>query len=132
MTRGAGGTEGGAGLFIVGLSMAGAGLYLLLDSITVHSGFQFGLALWTFGGYGLSGGAMLIPMAVGIGFIFRNARSPFGWILSVGGLLAIVLGVIMKLQINLRAMSMLELMVIVVLIAGGLGLFAKSLAPKPK
>lgn len=129
MTRGAGGTPGGSLSFFVGLSMACAGLYLLLGSISVHSGFGLGMVLWNVGGrFGLTSGALLIPFLAGVGVIFYNSKNPLGWILSVGSLTAIILGVIMSLQLSIRSMSLLEMLIILVLLAGGLGIFAKSLA----
>lgn len=130
MMRGAGGTPGGIGLFIVGLAMFSAGMYLLLNSIVVHSGFHMGLALWSFGRFGLTSGAMLLPLAVGIGFIFYSARSLIGWVLVIGSMGAIILGVIMSLQISIRSMTLLEMILLLVMIAGGAGLFAKSLSAK--
>ena len=132
MTRGAGGTPGGSLSFFLGLSMASAGLYLLLSSITVHSGFGLGLVLWNVGGrFGLTSGVLLIPFLAGVGVIFYNSKNSLGWILSVGSLAAIVLGVIMSLQISMRSMNLLELLLILVLLAGGLGIFAKSLVSSP-
>lgn len=127
MTRGAGGTSGGAWSFFIGLTMATAGIYLLLSSIAVHSGFGFRSTLWQVGGVGLTSGALLIPFIAGVGWIFYNAKSPFGWVLSVGSLGAIIVGVIMSIQVSIRSMSLLEMLIMLVLIAGGLGLFAKSL-----
>lgn len=127
MMRGAGGTPGGIGLFVVGLAMFSAGMYLLLNSIVVHSGFHFGARLWSIGGIGLTGGAMLVPLLVGIGFIFYSARSFIGWVLAASSLGAIILGVIMNLQISMRSMTLLEMIMLLVLIGGGAGLFAKSL-----
>lgn len=128
MNRGAGGSPGGAGSFFIGLAMAATGAYLLLNSIIVHTGFGFGLVLWNVGSYGLTGGVMLVPLMVGIGMIFYSAKSPWGWILAASALAAIVIGVFMNIQIGMRSMSLLEMILIFILLAGGLGLFAKSLA----
>lgn len=130
--RGAGGTPGGVGQFILGLVLLSSGLYLLLSSIVVQSGFGFGSVLWRMGGFGLTSGAMLVPLLVGIGVIFFSARNPIGWVLALGSLVAIILGVIMSLQIRIRSMSMLEMLIILILIGGGTGLFLKSLYSSEK
>ena len=52
--RGAGGTPGGLGEFLVGLAMAVAGGYLLTQQVTVTSGF------WHFWGYNAFG-LTLVP-----------------------------------------------------------------------
>jgi hypothetical protein len=128
--RGAGGTPGGSMSFIIGLIMACAGFYLLLDNIVVSQGFGFGSTLYRIpygSGWNVTGGSLLIPFMFGVGWIFYNARAPWGWILAGGALAAIVFGVIMSLSINIRAMSLLDLIIILVLMVGGLGIFARSL-----
>lgn len=131
-SRGAGGTPGGTPIFVLGLIMACAGGYLLLDNIVVSHGFSLGYALYRVplgggGGFGITGGGLLIPFMFGVGWIFYNARSVWGWILAAGSLVAIVFGVLMSLSISIRTMSLLDLIIILVLLVGGLGLFARSL-----
>ena len=131
-SRGAGGTPGGTPIFFLGLIMACAGGYLLLDNIVVSHGFSLGYALYRVplgggGGVGITGGGLLIPFMFGVGWIFYDAKSVWGWILAAGALGAIVLGVLMSLNITIRTMSLLDLIIILVLLVGGLGLFARSL-----
>lgn len=128
--RGAGGTSGGSMAFVFGLLMASVGGYLLLDNIVVASNWGLGVALYHIGyggGWNVSGGALLIPFMFGVGWIFYNARAVWGWILAGGSLAAIIFGVLMNLSISLRTMSLLNLLIILVLMVGGLGLFASSL-----
>lgn len=128
--RGAGGTSGGSLAFVIGLIMASAGGYMLLDNIIVSNSWGFGAPLYRIGyggGFNVTGGALLIPFMFGVGWIFYNARSLWGWILAGGSLAAIIFGVIINLSINLRTMSLLNLIIILVLMVGGLGLFARSL-----
>ena len=126
--RGAGGTPGGSLAFILGLIMATAGGYLLLDNIIVSNNWGWGAPLYRFGGgFSVTGGALLIPFMFGVGWIFYNARSVWGWILAGGSVAAIIFGVIINLSITMRTMSLLNLIIILVLMVGGLGLFARSL-----
>jgi hypothetical protein len=128
--RGAGGTSGGSLSFVVGLIMACAGGYMLLNSIVVSSGWGFGAPLYRIGyggGFNITGGALLIPFMFGIGWIFYNARSVWGWIMAGGALAAIIFGVIINLSITMQSMPLLNLIVILVLMVGGLGMFARSL-----
>jgi hypothetical protein len=129
-SRGAGGTPGGSLSFVFGLMIASAGLYMLLDNIVVSQGFRFGSALYHIsygGGWNVTGGSLLVPFMLGVGWIFYNARAPWGWIFAVGSLGAIILGVIMSLTISMRTMSLLNIIIILILVVGGLGLFARSL-----
>jgi len=50
-----------------------------------------------------------------------------GWLLSAGSLIALVFGVISSVNFTLRGMTAFDLLVILVLVFGGLGLFVKSL-----
>ena len=125
--RGAGGTPGGAGRVFLGLAMMIAGGYLFLSAIRVHNLFGFGYSLYAFGPVRMTTGMTLIPLVLGIGLIFYNARNPLGWILGLGSLLAICVGVIASIHFSFSSMSLFDLLVILTLFVGGAGLFMSSL-----
>lgn len=128
--NGAGGTSGGTGQFILGLLMMCGGFYLLLSGIVVSSNFGMSTRLFGFGsGFGITSGMILIPMFIGVGMVFYNSRNYLGWILAIGSLGALIMGVIASVSLNLRTMSAFDLIVILVLAIGGLGLFLRSLKP---
>ena len=118
--KGAGGTSGGIGMFLGGLAMVIAGAYLLLTRVSVHSGG------WHFYGYNAFG-LTLIPLLIGIGVLFYNGRSILGWLLTAGGALIIVVGIIANLQIYLQPTSLFDTLMMLGLLAAGLGLVARSL-----
>jgi len=124
--RGAGGTEGGIGRFLVGFAMFAIGLYLFLSSIWVGGSFWGGV-LFGFGGFGLTTGMMLIPFIFGVGMIFYDSRSIAGWGLGGGSIVLILVGILRSLEFHLRPMSLWDLLLILVLTFGGVGLFASSL-----
>ncbi|MEM9557584.1 MAG: hypothetical protein AAGC60_25215 [Acidobacteriota bacterium] len=124
--RGAGGTDGGIGRFVLGLAMFIGGGYLFLSSIYVGGGFGLGYSLFSFGWGSLTTGMVLIPFIFGVGLIFYRAKHPIGWLLAGGSLLALTFGIIQSLRLSLRPMNAFELLVILVLIFGGLGLFFSS------
>lgn len=125
--HGAGGTPGGAGRFFLGLAMCIAGGYLFLSAIRVTHVFGFGHVLFHVGSARLTGGMILLPLAFGVGLLFWNARNPLGWLLSLGSLLALCVGVIASIHFSLAGMSLFELLVILVLLCGGAGLVLGSL-----
>jgi hypothetical protein len=125
MARGAGGSPGGTGRFFLGLAMIIGGGYLFLSSIRV--GFGWGHGLFRMGGYTLTGGMVLIPAIFGFVLIFFNAKNPIGWVLACGSVLALSYGVIRSIQFHLIGMTAFDLIVILVLLFGGIGLFAGSL-----
>jgi uncharacterized protein len=120
--KGAGGTPGGVGAFFGGLAMVIAGSYLLLTRVTVTSN------PWHFYGYNAFG-LSLVPLLVGIGMLFFNGRSIAGWFLTAAGALIIVVGIIANLNIYFQPSSLFDTIVILGLMAGGLGLVARSLRP---
>lgn len=129
--RGAGGNEGGEWQFLIGIVMMIAGFYLLFNSIVIDSRFGLGMRLYGIGGLGITSGMLMIPFIAGVIFIFYSARNPIGWLLSIGSLVALIVGVLANSQFSFRGMSAFDLIVILVLSFGGLGLFLRSLKHNP-
>ncbi len=129
--RGAGGTSGGLSQFFIGLTMLCGGGYLLLSSITVTTNFGLGAQLYRFSangsGYGITSGMIMIPFMFGVGIVFYNSRNWLGWLLTIGPIVALVFGVVSSIRFNMRTMSAFDLITILVLAVGGLGLFLRSL-----
>jgi hypothetical protein len=118
--RGAGGTSGGIGMFLLGLAMTVAGAYILTNRVTVTSGFW---QLWGYNTFGLS----LLPLIFGIGILFFNGKSIAGWVLLFIGIVIIFTGILMNLQIYFQSTSLFNTIIMLVLLAGGIGLVARSL-----
>jgi hypothetical protein len=118
--RGAGGTSGGIGIFLIGLAMAVAGGWLLTNQVTVTSGY------WQWGGYNAFG-LTLIPLIAGIAVLFFNGRSVVGWLLTFCGAIIILAGIITNLDIYFRPTSLFNTLMMLTLLAGGIGLVARSL-----
>lgn len=118
--RGAGGTRGGVGEFLLGFGMSVAGAYLLTQRVTVTSGYW---TLWGYNAFGLS----LLPLLFGIGLLFFNGRSVAGWLLTFAGVVIILAGVIANLGVYFQPTSLFNTLVMLVLLAGGIGLVARSL-----
>ena len=127
MARGAGGSDGGTGTFLIGLIMMIGGGYLLLNGIVVRPNFGFGARVFGIGGVPITSGMILIPFMFGVGMIFYNSRNWIGWIFAAGSLVALVFGVIANMTLQLAGMSAFDLIVILVLLVGGIGLFLRSL-----
>lgn len=117
-----GGTSGGLGEFLIGCVMVCVGGYLLTNQVSVVSSY------WNFWGTS-SFGITLIPMLFGIGILFWNGRSAVGWFLTVAGALFILAGVIANMHIYFQQASLFNVLVMLVLLVGGLGLIARGLIP---
>ena len=118
--RGAGGTEGGFGTFILGFIMTVAGGWLLTNQVMVTTG---GWMIWGHNAFGLS----LIPLVIGIALLFFNGRSIAGWLLTIAGTVIIFVGILTNLDIYFRPTSLFNTILMLVLLAGGIGLVARSL-----
>jgi hypothetical protein len=118
--RGAGGTSGGIGEFLIGLAMTVAGAYLLTNWVVVTS------SLWTMWGYNTFG-LSLLPLIFGIGILFFNGKSIIGWILLFIGVVVIFTAIIMNLQIYFQSTSLFNTIAMLMLLFGGIGLIARSL-----
>jgi hypothetical protein len=118
-----GGTAGGLGSFLLGAVMTAAGGYLLLNQVTVTTGF------WSFYGYNTFG-LSLVPLLFGILLLFYNGRGILGWLLVLGGLAIIGAGILMNMTIFFRPTSLFNTLIMLVLFVGGLGLIGRSLLPR--
>ena len=117
-----GGTPGGLGDFLIGFGMACVGGYLLASQVSVVGSY------WNF--YGTNTfGITLIPMLIGVGMLFWSGRSAVGWLLTAAGALFILAGVIANMHIYFQPASLFNTLVMLVLLAGGLGLIARALRP---
>lgn len=130
LMMGAGGTRGGVGRFVIGFVMLVAGGYLFLNNIHVSTNFRFGglgmSSFRSFGGFSTSG-YVFIPFIFGIGLIFYNYKNIAGWLLFIAAMIMLTFGVITSINLRLVSMSAFQLISIIVLMIGGLGLFLSSL-----
>jgi hypothetical protein len=115
-----GGTPGGLGTFVIGFVMAAVGFYLLTQRVQVTTGGWF---LWGYNAFGLS----LVPFLIGVGLLAFSGRSFVGWLLTGAGLAIIVAGVLMNLSIYFVRTTLWDTLLILALLAFGLGLMARSL-----
>jgi len=124
--KGAGGTEGGTAKFLIGLVMMIAGGYVFLKSIHVTNHWSFGHG-FSFGGMQLTTGMVLVPFLFGMGMVFFNAKNYFGWFLVAATLIMVTFGIISSIKFRLERLSLFDLLMMLGLLAGGIGLFANSL-----
>lgn len=123
--KGAGGTPGGIGEFFLGFIMIVAGGYLLTNQVTVTSGYWH---IWGYNAFGLA----LLPLLLGIGILFFNGSSLLGWLLTLAGTVIILAGILTHLNIYFRPTSLFNTLIMLILLAGGLGLVARSLQAHEK
>jgi hypothetical protein len=110
----------GTGSFLGGVIMLGVGSYLLLNQVVVTGSF------WSFFGFN-SFGLTMLPLLVGVGILFFNPRSVLGWLLSVVGAGIIVGSILMNMRIFFQPTSLFNTLVMLVLMAGGVGFIARGM-----
>ncbi len=118
--RGAGGTPGGLGEFFIGLVMALIGAYMLTNRVTVTSSY------YSWSGYNTFG-LSLLPLIFGIGILFFNSKSIAGWVLLAIGVVIIFAGILLNLQIYFEPTTLFNTIMMLILLAGGIGLVLRSL-----
>ena len=118
--RDVGGTPGGLGHFLLGFAMACVGAYLITNQVSVVGDY------WNF--YGVNSfGVTLIPMLLGIAMLFWNGKSIIGWLLTAGGALFILGGVLVHMHIYFRPATLFQTIVMLILLVGGLAMVARSM-----
>jgi predicted membrane channel-forming protein YqfA (hemolysin III family) len=107
-------------MFLLGFVLVVAGGWLLTNQVTVSSS---GWRMYGYSAFGLS----LIPLFLGIVLLFFNGRSIAGWLLTLAGAVIILVGILTNLEIYFRPTSLFNTLIMLVMLAGGLGLVARSL-----
>lgn len=111
--------------FLGGLAMLVVGLYLFTNKATVQTSFFSG-SLSVFG-VNFNSGLVIIPLIIGIVWLFARPSS-FGAKLVTGlGILIIIASVIASTTIRLPRITLYEWILYLVLIFGGLGLLLRAL-----
>ncbi|MBV1909419.1 MAG: hypothetical protein KUG78_08855 [Kangiellaceae bacterium] len=131
--QGAGGSKGGIGRYLIGLALMCTGGYLFLSKVLVTTGafsrgFGMGTHLYNMGsgGFGVTGGMILIPFFIGVFMVFWNSKNIFGWLLSGLSVIALIAGVIVNIRMTIMPMTGFDILVLIVLMAGGAGMFFSS------
>lgn len=109
-------------LLLVGILMCGGGLFLFAQHVRVISpmrlsGFYGNWGL--FGGRGLSGGMILIPLILGIVIWVMFPDNFAGKLVTMLAVLIIVFGIISTIELRLDPISLYELVIMLILIFGG-------------
>lgn len=109
--------------FVAGVLMLAVGLYIFSQKVMVTSTYGF----FSYRGGMFSSGLIIIPLIIGIVWMFVSGGSFPSKVFSVIAVILIIASVIMSTRIWLTSMSLYEWILILVLIFGGGGLVAKVL-----
>lgn len=107
--------------FFLGLLMFAVGIYVLLKSIHVSNSFHFGYR-FGYGSVGVPAGVLFLGFIVGVAMLFFSSKNIIAWLITLGSLAFLIVGVIMNLNVSLAQMDAFSLLSILVLVGGGAGL----------
>ncbi len=110
--------------FLGGLAMLIVGLYILAQKVIVSSSLFGGMRL---GGLSMSNGMIMIPLIIGIIWMFASGGSFISKVFTGMSVLLIVAAIVISTNIYLVNISLYEWVIILVLIFGGVGILAKIL-----
>ena len=114
---------------LAGLAMLVSGLFIFSQKVTVFSGF-FGFG-WRMGGFYMSNGLIIVPLIIGIVWMFATEGSFPSKVFTAASVLLIIVAIIMTTNITLTRMTLYEWVLLLVLIFGGAGMLARLLLAGP-
>lgn len=115
-------------LFLVGIVLLAAGLFMLSRRVMVHSSWY----MWRIGSFDISSGTVVIPLIIGIIWYFFDSKSVVPKVIIILGIIFIVLSIIMSVRINFVTTSMFDYVLILGMAAAGAGLLLKSMYKNKK
>lgn len=110
--------------FFTGIGLFALGAFLITRNTSLYYKFN----LRSVFGFDPPFGLVLLPLLLGIGVLFFNGRSILGWCLSIFGILIILAGILMGLDISFRPVSLYEGILMFGLVAAGIGSTLRGVA----
>lgn len=114
--------------FIVGIVCLAAGLFMFSQRIVVNTG----LYSWRLWGFSISSGLVVVPLLIGIIWLFFDFKSKIAKIIIALGVIFILASVIMSIKIHFIATSFFDYILMLGLSAAGAGLLLKAMVGKKK
>lgn len=108
--------------FYMGIISMAMGIFFLLSKSVVRSGFySFSVA-----GLSMSSGIVVIPLMIGILWLVNNPKSMLAKLITIAGSVFIIASIIMNIRITFTTTSLFDYVVMMILLAVGIGLIIKS------
>jgi len=111
-------------LFLIGgLGLLLTGVLMFLNHIKLTTGYISWLGFHG-GGFGL----ILIPLLIGIGFLFYDYRNKVGWMITAASLALVIFAALAQVVMVFPTMSVLGVVIMLLPLAAGLALVLKSMS----
>ena len=114
--------------FYIGLVLLVIGLFYILNKTVVSSGW--GLYSWSFGGFHISSGLVIVPLIIGIVWMFYNPKSIVAKVITVLGGIIIIASIIASITIRFTTTTLFDYIIMIALMAAGCGLLLKAFFKK--
>jgi len=118
-------------MFVGGAALTAISMWFFLDSVRVNS-YGNGWISGGFGGFGGTGsmGVLFVPLLVGIGALFYNAKATWAWVVFFLGLALIIIEILSKLRF-FYDLKLSHFLLMLGGFAAGIGLTLRSLRADP-
>ncbi|MBR3697451.1 MAG: hypothetical protein IKM97_04230 [Clostridia bacterium] len=108
--------------FYIGVLLLGAGLFFLLNKTMIYSGFYS----WRIGGFSLSSGLVILPLFIGIIWLFYNPKSFIAKLISLLGGVFILASIILGIHISFTKTTLFDFIIMIILLGAGIGLILRT------
>ena len=114
--------------FIIGIVCLAAGLFMFSQRIVVNTGMYS----WRIGNFSDSSGLVVVPLLIGIIWLFFDFKSKIAKTIIALGIIFIIATVIMSVKIYFVSTSLFDYILMLGLAAAGSGLLLKAISGKNK
>lgn len=108
--------------FYVGLGLLAISLFFILSKTMVSSGFY----AWRIGGFSVSSGLVIVPLLIGIIWLFYNPKSFLAKLVSVFGGIFIIASIVMGIHISFTRTTLFDFIIMIILLGTGIGLLLRT------
>lgn len=108
--------------FYIGLALLATGLFFILSKTIVSSGFY----AWRIGGFSVSSGLVIVPLLVGIIWLFYNPKSFLAKLIAILGAIFIIASIIMGINISFSRTTLFDFIIMIALMGAGAGLLLRT------
>lgn len=121
------GNKGNPVTFFLGIIIAAIGIFMVLKNTEVSSFSGF-----IYFDHRIPFGVVILPLLIGIVVLIAADKPILGWLLVIIGLVIILTGILMSINMYFKPVSAYELIIMFGLIAVGAGMILKGLYGKSK
>ena len=95
--------------FYIGLVLLASGLFFILSKTFVSSGFY----AWRIGAFNVSSGLVIVPLLIGIIWLFYNPKSFIAKLIAIVGAIFIIASIIMGINISFSRTTLFDFIIMI-------------------